>query len=175
MCGKLLRVVVLVRAHDFAGELLRPHARFAQRVDVTPLCLSLFHQLALFGRSLVEQTGKGAALMFPFLGEPRVRACLFVQLSLQLLDIVLMRSLAVSEFRLKPIAVGFCTLQPGSQILKVRPALLEQLLELLLGGKGGLERFDRRGRFIERPFDDKHPLARVGRVGLRGRLGVRIG
>jgi hypothetical protein len=159
-----------VRAHDFAGELLCAHACFSQRVDVTPLCLSLFHQLALFGRSLIEQTRERAALVFAFLGELRVRACLLVQLALQLLHVVLMRSLAVSEFRLKPIAVGFGTLQPGAEILKVRPALLEQLLELVLGSEGRLKRFDRGGCFIERPFDDKHPLARVGCVGLRGLL-----
>ena len=57
-----------VREHDFAGERLRPHGRLAQRVDLPPLLLDLFRQLALNGRGLVEQTRERASLVGPLLG-----------------------------------------------------------------------------------------------------------
>ena len=38
-----------------------------------------------------------------------------------------------------------------------------------------MERFDRGGGFVEGPLDGEHPLARVGRIGVGARLGVRQG
>ena len=159
-------------AHDFARERLCPHARLTQRIDVQPLLLALVHQLALFGRGLVEQLRERAALVLALLDELLVRSCLLIELLLQLLDISLVRSSAVGELGMESIPLFLGALQPGSQLLKVRSALLEKLLELLLRGEGALKRFDRGRGFLERSFDDKHPLTRVGGLGVRGRIGV---
>ena len=48
----------------------------------------------------------------------------------------------------------------------MRATLLEKLLELVLGREGALKRLDGGRGLVEGPFDDKHPLARVGCVGL---------
>jgi hypothetical protein len=156
----------LVRAHDLAGQRLGAKPCLAERFDVLPQLLALFDYLALFGRCLVEQTSKRAALGFAFFGELPLCTRLLVELVMQLIDISLVRSAAIGELRAELIPLVFGTLQPGSQVLKVRSTLLEKLFELVLGRKGALKRLDGGRRLFERPLDDQHPLARIGGVGL---------
>ena len=162
-----------VRAHDFAGERLRAHARFSQRLDLLPLLVALFHHLSFFRCGLVEQARECAALVLAFCGELPVRGRLLVKVLLQLVDIALMCSPDLGELRVKPVAAFLGALQPGSQILKMSATLLEKLFELVLSRKGALKRFDSGRGFLEGPFDGKHSLASVGRVGVRGAGVVR--
>lgn len=158
-------------AHDFACQRLCAHAGVAQRLDVLPLPVALFHQLALFFRGFVEQARKGVALCRALFGELPVGCRLFVELLLQLVDVALIRSPAVAKLGMKAISLFLRALQPGPQILQVRSALFEELLELVLGGKGALKRFHGCRRFVERPLDGQHLLTRVSRVdGGRARL-----
>ena len=156
----------LVRAHDLAGQRLGAQPCLAERFDVLPQLLALFDDLALFGRCLVEQTSKGAALGFALLGELPLCSRPLVELVLQLIDIALVHSAAVGKLRAKLIPFLFGTLQPGAQVLKVRSTPFEKLFELVLGRKGALKRLDSGRRLFERPLDDQHPLARIGCVGL---------
>jgi hypothetical protein len=98
-----------------------------------------------------------------------------VHLPLELLDMALVRCRAVGEVGLEPIPLGCGLLQPVSQILKMRSTLLEELFELLLRGEAALKRRDLTRGFVEFSLDAQHPLARVGRLGLRGRLGIGAG
>ena len=95
-----------------------------------------------------------------------------IHLPLELLDVALMCCRAVCELGLQPIPVGCGLLQPASQILKIRSTLLQELFELLLRGDAALKRLDLARGFLELSLDAQHPLARVGRLRLRGGLGV---
>ena len=170
---------MFVRLNNLARECLRAQAGIAQRLDLLPLRIALLNHLALFRFGFIQQARKGTALVGALLCVLRVGGRLFVKLALQLLDVALMcgtalveRGAAFDEVGTKPLPFVFGVLQPRPQVLQVCAALLEQLFELVLCGKGALKRFDRRGRFVERPFNGEHLLARVGRVGRRGR---RIG
>ena len=163
---------MFVRLNDLARERLRAHPRVSHRIDLLQKRIALLNHLALFRLGFVQQSGKRTALVGALLSELRVGGRLFVKLPLQLLDIALMRGAALDELGTEPLSFFFGVLQPRPQVLQMRTALLEKLFELVLSGESALERFDRRGRFIERPFDGEHLLARIGRVGRRGR---RIG
>ena len=161
-----------MRPHDFAGKRLGTLAGLAQCVDVLPVPLALFHQLAFSARRFVEEARKSAALVLALVGGVLLCGCLFVHLTVKCFDVALMRGAAVGKLRTQAIPFGFDLLHPVAKVLKMRPSLLEQLLELVLGSKGALERFDRGGGLVESVLDGKHSLARVACVGLRGRVGV---
>jgi hypothetical protein len=163
---------VFVRLNDLARERLRAQARVAQRLDLLPQPIALLNHVALFRLGFIQQAGKRSTLVGALLSELRVGGRLFVKLPLQLLDIALVRGAALDELGTEPLSFFFSVLQPRPQVLQVRTALLEKLFELVLSGERALERFDRGGRFVERPLDGEHLLARIGRVGRRGR---RIG
>lgn len=162
-------IAVFVRLNDLARERLRAHAGVAQRLDLLSHRIALLNHLALFRLGFIQQAAERAALVGALLCKLRVRGRLFVDLPLQLLHIALMRGAALDELGMEPLPLFFSVLQPRPQVLQVCAPLLEELFELVLRGEGALKRFDRRGRFVERPLDGEHLLARVGRVGRRSR------
>jgi hypothetical protein len=161
-----------VRPHDFAGKRLSAQTSLAQRVDVLPVPIALFHQLALSARRFVKQARKGTALVLALVRELLLCGSLFVYLTLKRFDLALARRAAVGKLRVELIPFGFDLLQPAAKVLKVRPALLEQLLELVLRGQRALKRLHGSRRVVERLLDRKHPLTRVTGFGLRGGSGV---
>ena len=163
---------MFVRLNDLARERLRARACVAQCLDLLPHRVALLNHLALFRLGFIQQTSERTALVVALFRVLRLGSRLFVQLPLQLLDVALMRDAALGELGTKPLPLFFGVLQPRPQVLQVCATLLEELFELVLRGEGALKRFDRRGRFVERPLDGEHLLARVGRVGRRGRFGT---
>jgi hypothetical protein len=83
---------------------------------------------------------------------------------LKLIDFGAMCGFGVCGFRLQTIPFRHDLLQTAAQIVKMCSALLQQLLELVLRGKSGLERVDLADGLLELLFNGYHLMARVDRL-----------
>ena len=113
-----------MHSNDFAGERLGAQSGLAERLDMLPVPLELFQEVALFSCGFVDEARKGTALRLALVRELLVGGRLLVYLTPQCLNLALVRRAAVGEIRMKAanISVMDSTEPEGSMLCSIRTA-----------------------------------------------------